>query len=103
MNIKFFRIWDGVALKQYNVDYLFSNKEQLVFQYPRVKGDVNNDGFINNDDVEFLGGYLVGVTYIKEAATEDTDFVFYADANENEKVDVGDIVVISNLSNIINS
>ena len=103
MNIKFFRIWDKVALKQYNVDYLFSNKEQLVFQYPRVKGDVNNDGFINDDDVEFLGGYLVGVTYIKEAATEDTDFVFYADANENEKVDVGDIVVISNLSNIINS
>lgn len=99
MNIKFFRIWDGVALKQYNVDYLFSNKEQLVFQYPRVKGDVNKDGFINDDDVEFLGGYLVGVTYIKEAATEDTDFVFYADANENDKVDVGDIVVISNIIN----
>ena len=62
----------------------FTKKNKVVFL-----GDANGDGVINDADVEIVKDFIMG--------NEPDNFVFEgADANEDEKVNVADIVIILN-------
>ncbi len=53
-----------------------------------LPGDVNDDGLLNQDDIDLLKNYIIGKT------TLDPDARSRADANKDGKIDVADIIYI---------
>jgi hypothetical protein len=54
-----------------------------------ILGDVNNDGFVNEDDADELANYIMG-------KPSDKFNIDAADVNTDEKINAADIVTIIN-------
>lgn len=58
----------------------------LTFLYSKVRGDVNNDGLVNNEDLTMLLDIILGNTSVYEPDL--------ADVNEDDKISIADVTAL---------
>ena len=69
-----------------NYDFNYFNGILTINEKPHLKGDVNEDGYVNINDVVAIINHIAGTTYWR-----------YADVNEDTNVNINDVVAVINI------